>query len=163
MDSIALFLGKKICGIQDFTLNTAWAMGTPTPISCRPCAPWTNTGNGIQKRTRYTTSTKGWNESFLPPASTKAVRYLEVNQLNATDGDPYRKELDILHAENEKLARGLRWQNLDPNMLRQIKHCVDTVLAQAENVPEVKANVIKKLHRAQEQQAQATPKKDLER
>ena len=49
-------------------------------------------------------------------------------------------------------------------MLRQIKHCVDTVLTQAENVPEVKASVIEMLHRAQEQQqAQAVRRKNLER
>jgi len=108
--------------------------------------------------------TKGWNESSLPPASTKAVRYLKSNQLNATDGDAYRKELDVLLAENERLAGDQRRQNLDPDMLRRIKHCVDTVLTQAENVPEVKASVIEKLHRAQEQQqAQATRKKDMER
>jgi hypothetical protein len=78
---------------------------------------------------------------------TKAVRYLKANQLNATDGDAYQKELDVLLAENERLAGDLRRQNLDPDMLRQIKHCVDTVLTQAENVPEVKVSVIEKLHR----------------
>jgi hypothetical protein len=95
---------------------------------------------------------------------TKAVRYLKANQLNATDGDAYQKELDVLLAENERLSGDLRRQNLDPEMLRQIKHCVDTVLAQAENVPEVKVSVIEKLHRAQEQQqAQAAHRKDMER
>jgi hypothetical protein len=111
--------GQIRCGIQGFPLNTAWATEIPTP------------------------TTKGWNGSFPPPASTKAVRYLKFNQLNATDGDAYRKELD---------------------MLCQIKHCVGTVLAQAENVPEVKASVIEKLHRTQEQQqAQAAHRKDIER
>ena len=67
-------------------------------------------------------------------------------------------------AENERLAGGLHRQNLDPDMLRQIKHCVDTVLAQAENVPEVKASVIEKLHQTQEQQqAQAVHRKEIER
>jgi hypothetical protein len=70
----------------------------------------------------------------------------------------------VLLAENERLARDLRRQNLDPDMLCQIKHCVDTVLAQAENVPEVKFSVIEMLHRAQEQQqAQAVRRKNLER
>jgi len=91
---------------------------------------------------------------------TKAVRYLKANQLNATDGDAYRKELDSLFAENERLAGDLHRQNLDPEMLRQIKHCVDTVLAQAENVPEVKASVIEKLHRTQEQQQAQVPRKE---
>lgn len=110
-------------------------------------------------REKYTEAHKDELDKFA-----KAIRYLKANQLNATDRETYQRELDVLLAENERLAGDLRRQNLDPDMLRQIKHCVDTVLAQAENVPEVKASVIEKLHLTQEQQqAQAAHRKDIER
>lgn len=77
----------------------------------------------------------------------KAVRYLKANKLNASDIDECRSQRDTLKAENAEIRAKLRSLNLDHELIRQIQHCVDTVLNYAGEAPaEEKESVLKKLH-----------------
>lgn len=78
----------------------------------------------------------------------KAVRYLKANGLNADDRPKLMAEIKALKTENQKLQAKMRAANIDLEMIRQIRYCVDTVLHEAE-IPEKKESVLAKLKEAQ--------------
>lgn len=78
----------------------------------------------------------------------KADRYLKANGLNADDRPKLMAEIKVLKTENQKLQAKMRSANIDPEMIRQIRYCVDTVLHEAE-IPERKESVLAKLKTAQ--------------
>lgn len=78
----------------------------------------------------------------------KAVRYLKANGLSPDDRQKLVAEVKALKTENQKLQAKIRSANIDPEMIRQIRCCVDTVLHEAE-IPEKKESVLAKLKTAQ--------------
>lgn len=78
-------------------------------------------------------------------AFSKAVRYLKVNNLTANDLSNCRSQRDAIRAENQELRAKLTALNLDPEMIRSIQHCVDTVLKHKGEIPEEKASVLDRI------------------
>ena len=78
----------------------------------------------------------------------KSVRYLKANRLSTDDRQKLVAEAKVLKTENQKLQAKMRSVNIDPEMIRQIRYCVDTVLHEAE-IPERKESVLAKLKTAQ--------------
>lgn len=78
-------------------------------------------------------------------AFAKAVRYLKANRLTAAELNECRKQRDALRAENRKLRAELTALNLDPEMIRGIRRCVDTVLSHAGEIPESKPSTLARL------------------
>lgn len=91
----------------------------------------------------------------------KAVRYLKANRLNADDRPKLMAEIKALKTENQKLQAKMRSANIDHEMIRQIRYCVDAVLHEAE-IPEKKESVLAKLKEAQAtKQTHRRKQKDL--
>lgn len=78
-------------------------------------------------------------------AFSKAVRYMKANRLVAADLNECREQRDALRAENKKLKSELAALNLDPEMLRSIQHCVDTVLNHVGEIPHDKPSTLARL------------------
>ena len=78
----------------------------------------------------------------------KAVQYLKANGLSPDDRQKLVAEVKALKTENQKLQAKIRSANIDPEMIRQIRYCVDTVLHEAE-ILEKKESVLAKLKEAQ--------------
>lgn len=78
-------------------------------------------------------------------AFAKAVRYLKANRLTAAERNECLKQRDALRAENRKLRAELAALNLDPEMIRGIRRCVDTVLNHAGEIPESKPSTFARL------------------
>ncbi len=74
----------------------------------------------------------------------KALRYLKANGISADDRQKLLSEAKTRKAENAKLRVQLA-ANIDLEMIRQIRYCVDTVLHEAE-IPEKKESVLEKLN-----------------
>lgn len=75
----------------------------------------------------------------------KAVRYLKANSVAPGDREKLDDEMRILRKENEELNARLQSANMDTEIIRQIRYCVDTVLHEAE-IPEKRKSVLDKLH-----------------
>ncbi len=80
----------------------------------------------------------------------KAVRFLKANHMNVSDRDRCAQQIASLREENTRLRADLAKAKIDPEMIRQIQYCVDTVLHEAE-LPEKKASVLAKLNRPEAQ------------
>lgn len=101
--------------------------------------------SNIQKyRPIYDQSKKGFDKTKAKYAEAhktelalfgKAVRYLKANNLNASDADAFRKQRDELKAKNAEIRSKLFSMNLDTELIRQVRHCVDTVLNYAGEAP----------------------------
>lgn len=78
--------------------------------------------------------------SDFPPAN--------GNGLSPDDRQKLVAEVKTLKTENQKLQAKMRSVNIDPEMIRQIRYCVDTVLHEAE-ILEKKESVLAKLKEAQ--------------
>ena len=89
----------------------------------------------------------------------KAVRYLKANGLNADDRQKLLAEVKALKTENQKLQAKMRSANIDPEMIRQIRYCVDAVLHEAE-IPEKKDSVLAKLKNYQTTDRSTQKKRD---
>ncbi len=75
----------------------------------------------------------------------KAVRYLKANSIAPGDREKINVEVQTLRKENEELHAKLQSANMDSEIIRQIRYCVDTVLHEAE-IPEKRKSVLAKLH-----------------
>jgi len=75
----------------------------------------------------------------------KAIRYLKANKLAPADRERLTAEAQALRKENKKLNAKLQAANMDSEIIRQIRFCVDTVLHEVE-LPEKKESVLAKLH-----------------
>lgn len=89
----------------------------------------------------------------------KAVRYLKANGLSPDDRQKLVAEVKALKTENQKLQAKIRSANIDPEMIRQIRYCVDAVLHEAE-VPEKKDSVLAKLKNYQTTDRSTQKKRD---
>jgi hypothetical protein len=113
-------------------------------------------GNFQKYKPVFDQSKKGFDKAKAKYAEThktelalfgKAVRYLKANKFNASEVDAYREQRDALKAENAEIHAKLLSLRLDAELIRQIQHCVDTVLSYAGDAPaEEKESVLKKLH-----------------
>ncbi len=97
----------------------------------------------------------------------KAVRYLKVNQMFASEMRPddrrkYEARRDALLKEIAQIEDKLRAANLDPEIIRTIRYQVEKV-TEAGGIPEKKESVLGKLERykaeAEEQKRQEIEKK----
>lgn len=75
----------------------------------------------------------------------KAMRYLKANGISTDDRQKLLSKAKTFQAENEKLRAQLVAANIDPEMIRQIRYCVDTVLRESD-IPEKKGSVLEKLN-----------------
>ena len=75
----------------------------------------------------------------------KAVRYLKANSIAPGDSEKLDHEVRMLQKENEELNARLQSANMDTEIIRQIRYCVDTVLHEAK-IPEKRKSVLDKLH-----------------
>ena len=75
----------------------------------------------------------------------KAVRYLKANSIAPDDREKLEAEVRMLRKENEELHARLQSANMDSEIIRQIRYCIDTVLHEAE-IPEKRKSVLAKLH-----------------
>lgn len=71
----------------------------------------------------------------------KAIRYLKANNITNEDREKLAAEVRMLKKENKKLNDQLQSANMDSEIIRQIRYCVDTVLHEAE-IPEKKESVM---------------------
>lgn len=71
----------------------------------------------------------------------KAIRYLKANNITNEDRKKLAAEVRMLKKENKKLNDQLQSANMDSEIIRQIRYCVDTVLHEAE-IPEKKESVM---------------------
>ncbi len=75
----------------------------------------------------------------------KAVRYLKANSIAPDIREQLDAEMRMLQKDNEGLLAKLQSANMDSEIIRQIRYCVDTVLHEAE-IPEKRKSVLAKLH-----------------
>ena len=71
----------------------------------------------------------------------KSIRYLKANSITNEDRAKLVAEVQMLKKENTKLNAKLKSGNMDTEIIRQIRYCVDTVLHEAE-IPEKKESVM---------------------
>lgn len=62
----------------------------------------------------------------------KAVRYMNANGIKAADHERIANELQQLLDEQAQLRAALAEQNVDPDLIDRIRHCVDTVIKAGE-------------------------------
>ena len=62
----------------------------------------------------------------------KAVRYMNANGIKAADHERIADELQQLLDEQAQLRAALMEQNVDPDLIDRIRHCVDTVIKAGE-------------------------------
>ena len=62
----------------------------------------------------------------------KAVRYMNANGIKAADHERIANELQQLLDEQSQLRAALAEQNVDPDLIDRIRHCVDTVIKAGE-------------------------------
>lgn len=71
----------------------------------------------------------------------KAIRYLKANSITNEDREKLAAEAQMLKKENKKLNAQLQSANMDSEIIRQIRYCMDTVLHEAE-IPEKKESIM---------------------
>ena len=81
----------------------------------------------------------------------KAVRYMNANGIKATDREHTAGELQQLLDEQAQLRASLAEQNVDPELIECIRHCVDTVIKAGEE-PRQRESIWAQLERAKEKE-----------
>ncbi len=71
----------------------------------------------------------------------KAIRYLKANSITTEDREKLATEAQILKKENKTLNAQLQSANMDSEIIRQIRYCVDAVLHEAE-IPKKKESTL---------------------
>ncbi len=66
---------------------------------------------------------------------------MKANNITNEDREKLAAEVRMLKKENKKLNDQLQSANMDSEIIRQIRYCVDTVLHEAE-IPEKKESVM---------------------
>ena len=80
----------------------------------------------------------------------KAVRYMNANGIKAADHERIANELQQLLDEQSQLRASLMEQNVDPELIDRIRHCVDTVIKAGEEPRQresIRAQLAESLHR----------------
>ena len=80
----------------------------------------------------------------------KAVRYMNANGIKAADHERIANELQQLLDEQSQLRAALAEQNIDPDLIDHIRHCVDTVIKAGEE-PRQRVSIRAQLVNAKEQ------------
>ena len=85
----------------------------------------------------------------------KAVRYMNANGIKAADHERIANELQQLLDEQAQLRVALAEQNVDPELIERIRHCVDTVIKAGEEPRQRESiRVQLKAHRNQRESGQ---------
>ena len=85
----------------------------------------------------------------------KAVRYMNANGIKAADHERIANELQQLLDEQAQLRASLAEQNVDPELIERIRHCVDTVIKAGEEPRQRESiRVQLKAHRNQRESGQ---------
>ena len=81
----------------------------------------------------------------------KAVRYMNANGIKAADHERIANELQQLLDEQSQLRASLMEQNVDPELIDRIRHCIDTVIKAGEESRKRKS-IRAQLERAKEKE-----------
>ena len=88
----------------------------------------------------------------------KAVRYMNANGIKAADHERIANELQQLLDEQAQLRVALAEQNVDPELIERIRHCVDTVIKAGEE-PRQRESIREQLKYAKIQQSEPNVQK----
>ena len=88
----------------------------------------------------------------------KAVRYMNANGIKAADHERIAGELQQLLDEQAQLRASLAEQNVDPELIERIRHCVDTVIKAGEE-PRQRESIREQLKYAKIQQSEPNVQK----
>ena len=88
----------------------------------------------------------------------KAVRYMNANGIKAADHERIANELQQLLDEQAQLRASLMKQNVDPELIERIRHCVDTVIKAGEE-PRQRESIREQLKYAKIQQSEPNVQK----
>ena len=84
----------------------------------------------------------------------KAVRYMNANGIKVADHERIADELQQLLDEQAQLRASLMEQNVDPELIERIRHCVDTVINAGEE-PRQRESIREQLETAKLQQSRS--------
>ena len=86
----------------------------------------------------------------------KAVRYMKANKLSPAERDKFAEQRRTLKCENEVLEKKLRNANLDPELIGQIRYCVNKVLETGQ-APQHKPSLTETLNQLKSESMHTTP------
>ena len=92
-------------------------------------------------REKYAEAHKAEIEDYI-----KAVRYMKANEIQPADQEKMKARLAELEAEKKDILTALNKEDIDPEMISRIRHCIQTVINAGE-MPEHEATIDEQLRR----------------